>query len=438
MDAGSKKATSSVVNVYLKKAAREDSTKRPEEDSFPDADDLNTKYGLNSPKVLLAVDENSIRRDIVGGSDLIDKTEALIRRLAMKDNEIERLCILLETVEPIPGICVESMRKHIENTADADDCADFRDSKIVALAKKNRNLTVLLNKERASADSRGLHNQQLIDRVKQLESKDSGHSKRDGSSADSQNDLLAARRELLAANKSVEDLRRKLFQSTEENKKLSRALQNELGESATVDQAVEGTWRGRAQQIIMLKSKIKKLSSAVDDNVSSATMSTAGTVSRGKRSDVDTMAQEELAEMSLERKHAIESIFEEKEALLKGNQQLEERVQAHRARIKNLEADASRQKQQIKLVLDVKEGDDELIDALQQEIQRFKVHAKTNGGTVGAAAKVSQNHEGQRSNAVDVDAIVADATRLRRLCKSQADQINTQDEVIRSLRSRLG
>lgn len=43
--------------------------------------------------------------------------------------------------------------------------------------------------------------------------------------------------------------------SVEESKQLSRALSREIGEGVALEDAVSGGWRGRAQQIIMLKNK---------------------------------------------------------------------------------------------------------------------------------------------------------------------------------------
>ena len=434
MEESGKKSRPSVVNVYLKKSVESnlvDEQPISAVDYFPELDELSQKYGVHIPGSSCAIANDSyVLCNIKEGSDLIDRTEILIKKLAKKDQEIEKLCVLLETLEPIPGISVDSMRKRLDGHE--EDGADFRDSKIVSLAKKNRNLTVMLNKERASADSRGIQIQQLTDKMQQLEKLGANVLRRDGNGNDLQQDALQTRREAAAANKLAEDLRRKLFQTSEENKKLTRALLNELGDSATIDQAVEGAWRGRAQQIIMLKAKIKKMS-AGDTSSSGATISSAAT-NRSKKTDVDTMAQEELAEMSQERKNAIEFIIEEKEVLVKGNQQLEDKVQAHKARIRNLEADASRQKQQIKTVLDVKEGDDELIDALQQEIQRFKLQARGKLSSAGSNVTTSTAPSGVSS---DLAAATADVLRLRRLCKSQADQIASQDEIIRSLRSRL-
>mmetsp|Transcript_27819 Transcript_27819/g.26639 ORF Transcript_27819/g.26639 Transcript_27819/m.26639 type:complete len:434 (-) Transcript_27819:338-1639(-) len=432
----SRRNAPAVLNLSVKRTGSSDNSKQisiDENADFPDVSTINERYGLDTK----VANEITIESEIRQNSDLTEKTETLFRKLQKKDHEIEKLCILLETLEPIPGINVESMRKHLESTP--EDGADFRDAKIVSLAKKNRNLTVILNKERASSDSRGLQIQELADKLQQLERQGS-ISKKDAMDKESQQEIVNLRKELTASNKTVDDLRRKTFQATEETKQLSRALANELGEGVSIEKAIEGSWRGRAQQIIVLKAKVKKLESAVGDVSSSGTVMSAGNVSRTKRIDVDTKAQEDLAEMSLERKHAIDCIVEEKETLSRDNQLLEEKVKAHKARIKNLEADGSRQKQQIKVVLDVKDSDDELIDALQQEIQRFKVQAKTRSGVQRDETTSRQTPAPlvKSQSSFKNDELQADLSRLQRLCKSQGDQISTQDEVIRSLRSRLG
>jgi hypothetical protein len=432
----SRRNAPAVLNLSVKRTGSSDNSKQisiDESADFPDVSTINERYGLDTK----VANEITIESEIRQNSDLTEKTETLFRKLQKKDQEIEKLCILLETLEPIPGINVESMRKHLESTP--EDGADFRDAKIVSLAKKNRNLTVILNKERASSDSRGLQIHELADKLQQLERQGS-ISKKDAMDKDSQQEIVNLRRELTASNKTVDDLRRKTFQATEESKQLSRALANELGEGVSIEKAIEGSWRGRAQQIIVLKAKVKKLESALGDVSSSGTVMSAGNVGRTKRIDVDTKAQEDLAEMSLERKHAIDCIVEEKETLSRDNQLLEEKVKAYKSRIKNLEADGSRQKQQIKVVLDVKDSDDELIDALQQEIQRFKVQAKTRGG-VQRDETISRQTPAplvKSQSSFKNDELQADLSRLQRLCKSQGDQISTQDEVIRSLRSRLG
>lgn len=356
-------------------------------------------------------------------SEMTDRTEALERELEKKDNEIEKLCVLLESLQPLPGLRADNMRKQLDNNI--QDTADFRDSKIVSLAKKNRNITVMLNKERASADSRGIQIQSLLERLELLE----GHQPASSKKSEEQ-DTSVLRKEVTSLNRTIDDLRKKCFHATEENKKLLRALLNEVGDNVRAEEAMDGTWRGRAQQIIMLKAKVKKLISATESrNISLPPTSTILAAAKLRNTDADARAQEELVDMSQERKQAVETIIEQRDGLSKAAAQLEDKVLAYKARIKIIEMDLSRQKQQIKVLLEVKEGDDELIDALQKEIQRFKTQIKSKMGPVSDSSVAPRVASSPQET--------SDITQLRSLCKSQAGQIRVQDGMIRSMRSHL-
>jgi cell division protein FtsB len=104
--------------------------------------------------------------------------------------------------------------------------------------------------------------------------------------------VLKLQKDLSAAMKEMNELRRREYQLSEEVKSLNRALANELGDGVTVEQSLaEGGWRGRAQQIVMLKAKIRKLESGA---VATGSSSSAKAV---KRNDVDAKAEAELANM---------------------------------------------------------------------------------------------------------------------------------------------
>lgn len=365
-----------------------------------------------------------ISRGIVVGShsEMTDRTEALEKELEKKDLEIEKLCILLESLQPLSGLRADNMRKQIDNST--EDLTDFRDSKIVSLARKNRNITVMLNKERASADSRGIQIQCLMKRLELLE----GHQPASSKKSEEQ-DTAILRKEVVSLNRTIDDLRKKCFHATEENKKLLRALLNEVGDNVRAEDAIDGTWRGRAQQIIMLKAKVKKLTSATEGkSISLPPPSTELSTAKLRNKDADVRAQEELVDMSQERKQAVETIIEQRDALSKAAAQLEEKLLAYKARIKNIEMNLARQKQQIKVLLEVKEGDNELIDELQKEIQRFKTQIKSKMGPVSDSSATPR----AASSAQD-----SDISQLKSLCKSQASQIRVQDGMIRSMRSHL-
>ena len=98
---------------------------------YPDADAVASKYG-----VLEEVDGSSATQpglSLDQQMELARQQQAIVQKLEGKNREVERLCTLLEAVEPLPGMNPEKYRRIIDNP-EADN-VDFRDSKIVDLAK---------------------------------------------------------------------------------------------------------------------------------------------------------------------------------------------------------------------------------------------------------------------------------------------------------------
>lgn len=91
--------------------------------------------------------------------DLAARTQQLILKLDEKNREIERLCTLLEAVQPVEGLDPSKIYDILDGT---NDMPDYKDAKIVDLAKRLRRMTVQLNKERAK-------NVQANQRIAELE-----------------------------------------------------------------------------------------------------------------------------------------------------------------------------------------------------------------------------------------------------------------------------
>jgi cell division septum initiation protein DivIVA len=243
-------------------------TKTPlKEGLFPNADALAQKYGVVDPSELVQPPPQVV------SSGPSNREVELLRKLDDKNRKIDQLCTLLEALEPTPGVDAERIQKLLDDGIDEN--VDFRDAKIVNLAKKSHRLTMQLNKEKSIADKL---NQQILDLQKHVGSlqqdltsaKASAGKGEAGAKVYNRNaataeptveDHLATiaglQRDMKENSKQIDELKRKLAQSVEENKQLSRTLQKELGEGVTLEQAVSGGWRGRAQQIIMLKSKVQ-------------------------------------------------------------------------------------------------------------------------------------------------------------------------------------
>ncbi len=91
----------------------------------------------------------------------------------------------------------------------------------------------------------------------------------------------------------TEEWRKKYSQLQEENKKLTRTLLKEIGESDNgegLEQILDEGWRGRAQTIVVLKAKIKKLERERD----AGERGERKRASRKSEDDVDKKAEDEL------------------------------------------------------------------------------------------------------------------------------------------------
>jgi chromosome segregation ATPase len=405
-------------------------------------------------------------------ASFVEQQEALQHQLLKKNREIERLMVLLDACEPVPGLSAEKFSKLLANT---EENVDYRDSKIVDLAKKVRRLTVSINKEKQQNEAGQLTISELTTKCDRLQREidlgllpaartASGRAVRDRShllaqftsanengGVDIEQELTAAKRELHQANKAAEEIKKKLLQVTEENKNLTRALTRELGEGVTIEQAVDGGWRGRAQQIIMLKSKVKRLEA----------MAATGTVTNGTRgrvNDVDAKAEEDLANMNADRKAAVESITEENVRLQERCAELESKQKANKARIKNLETECLKQKNQLQIIIDKSQGDDELLEAFREESEKLKRQLAELVAEKRATLRNAKDNSTLTQSRINPDGTITQSRipnpqnnnlsgrkdesspneielqRLRRLCKQQAEQLETQDRIIQNLR----
>lgn len=282
------------------------------------------------------------------GDDFRGESDRLVQKLHEKTKEIERLSILLETLVPIPGLEPEKIRRVIEGDSSG---VDYRDSKIVALAKKCRRLQVALNKERANEISNStkiLELTKLTEQVKkELEdARREASSERKSSSphGGSSTALESLQQDLVLANKQIEELRRKLSMSTEEVRKLQRVLQREVGDGASVAMTSEEGWRGRAQLIVMLKAKVKRLEAEVISNSENG----QGKPHRRRR-DVDSRVEQELADMQLERQRVLDGLLLEKTKLAEECARLKDRLDGSRARAQILAEEGMNLKENIKV-----------------------------------------------------------------------------------------
>lgn len=293
---------------------------------LPNPDELAARYGVEAPSNARAFSpERSLQEEQdyqQSQQELIQAIAAMKSKLDEKNRKIDHLCVLLEALEPVPG--VDSSRlQALATDKIQDDMVDLRDAKIVSLAKKSHNLQMVINKERAKND-RLQHDyddlrkrQELLQQELELQKAANASNKSDKvynrhalvaqSKKDEEDDLrISQQRSLRDALKSVDELKEKLKKANEDNGKMQKALIREVGEGVTLEQAVDGGWRGRAQQIVMLKAKVKQL----EQNGNTGNNTRMQMMSKGN--DVDSKAEEELHEMSKDRRQVVEALTEER------------------------------------------------------------------------------------------------------------------------------
>lgn len=134
------------------------------------------------------------------------------------------------------------------------------------------------------------------------------------------------------------------------------------------------------------------------------------------------------------------------------NQALEKKASAHKARIQILENEIRRMKEHLQVALDKSNSDDQLLDALRSEISKLqqKVKGQEDGGQLHASSRraaASMSAPGLRNTATDSRQLEelqakeqqykSELQRLQRLCKNQAEQLDSQDVTIRELRKKM-
>ncbi|XP_061852990.1 coiled-coil domain-containing protein 13 isoform X2 [Colius striatus] len=162
---------------------------------------------------------------------------------------------------------------------------DVAATKIVELAKKNREITAEAECEKAKV-------KQLSNRVKELERElqraiEKIHSLGGGDTGIKQSALKmveenldespkvkALQEKLTAANFKVMEYRNQLQSAKQELKMTQKLLANEVGEDVNIQSLLtnSGSWRGRAQQILVLQSKIRELENQLSQNKTRASL----------------------------------------------------------------------------------------------------------------------------------------------------------------------
>ncbi|KAM6315114.1 coiled-coil domain-containing protein 13 [Aegotheles albertisi] len=271
---------------------------------------------------------------------------------------------------------------------------DVAATKIVDLAKKNREITAEVESEKAKV-------KQLNNKVKELEKElqtavERIHSLGGGDAGIKQSalkmiegnlgespEVKALQEKLTTANFKVMDYRNQLQSAKQELKMTQKLLANEIGEDVSIQSLLtnSGSWRGRAQQILVLQSKVRELENQLSQNKTKTSLSEIDEELLALIDPRKLPAQEKnllkIRSLEKEKKETLEKLTGEHEALQKSHEEVKRKLDASKARNKILCGEVKSLKGQIVTLLEKGKHDDELIDALlsqQKQMQDILKH----------------------------------------------------------------
>ncbi|XP_074802514.1 coiled-coil domain-containing protein 13 isoform X3 [Natator depressus] len=222
---------------------------------------------------------------------------------------------------------------------------DVAATKIVELSKKNRELTAETESEKAKV-------KQLNNKVKELEK-----------------ELQTALGKIQSLGGNDSGIKQSMLRTMEGN----WLLASEVGEDVNIQNlsTISGSWRGRAQQILVLQGKVRELENQLGQSKSRASVNNVDEEMLALTDPRKLSAQEKnllrIRSLEKEKKEALQKLSGEHNALQKDHEDVKKKLDASKARNKVLSNEVKALKGQILTLLEKGKHDDELIDALLNE-----------------------------------------------------------------------
>ncbi|XP_058688798.1 coiled-coil domain-containing protein 13 isoform X3 [Poecile atricapillus] len=254
---------------------------------------------------------------------------------------------------------------------------DVAATKIVELAKKNREITAEFESERARV-------KQLNHKVKELE--------REAESPE----VKALQEKLTTANIKVTEYRNQLQNVKQELKLTQKILAKEVGEDVNIQSLLtnSGSWRGRAQQILLLQTRVRELEHKLSQNKITASLLEVNegflAFPHSRKLSVQEKNLLKIRSLEKEKRESLEKLAEQYNTLQKNHEELKKKLDASRARNQVLCGEVKILNGQIGTLLEKGKHDDELLDALLTQQKQMQELLK------GLSQKEDKNKEPQQ------------------------------------------
>ncbi|KAM7071126.1 LOW QUALITY PROTEIN: coiled-coil domain-containing protein 13 [Acridotheres tristis] len=327
----------------------------------------------DSSKSLLEAENEQLQNEL---REVRDENCRLYKLVSEKDFEIKQL-----------QKRVEEERLALSGVSGL--AGDVAATKIVELAKKNREMTAEFESERARV-------KQLNHKVKELERelqaatgkihslggdaagiKESTLKMLEGNLAESP-EVKALQEKLSTANVKVTEYRNQLQNVRQELKLTQKVLAKEVGEDVNIQSLLtnSGSWRGRAQQILLLQTRVQELEHKLRQfKIRTSLLETdEGFLEFADPRKLSVQEKNLLKIRSLEKekKESLEKLTEQHNTLQKNHEELKKKLDASRARNQMLCGEVKMLKGQFGTLLEKGKHDDELIDALLSQQKQMQ------------------------------------------------------------------